>query len=77
LLERADDSQVKNLSLDQKDKVVRGSIIKHKKFKRKVDILLVDDLYQTGTTIKEVCNVLSKDRNVNNIYVLTMTKTKG
>lgn len=49
----------------------------NKSSKRKVNILVVDDLYESGTTLNEICRVLKRDQNINNIYVLTMTKTKG
>jgi competence protein ComFC len=77
LLERISSEQIKGLAPEAKIERIRGTIIKHKKFSRKVDLLLVDDLYETGATLMEICNVLRRDTNVNNIYVLTMTKTKG
>jgi competence protein ComFC len=77
LLEKNDSEQLKNLTQEEKNNAISGSIVKHKKFIRKVNILLIDDLYKSGTTLNEVCKILKKDVNVNNIYVLTMTKTKN
>ena len=40
-------------------------------------ILVVDDLYDTGTTMNTVTRLLRSNENVEEIHVLTMTKTKG
>lgn len=77
LLEKIDLKQLKNLGPEEKAKVISGSILKHKEFERNVNILVIDDLYESGSTLRETCDVLRKDRYVKNIYVLTMTKTKG
>lgn len=77
LLEKIDLKQLKNLGPEEKTKAISGSILKHKKFERNVNILVIDDLYESGSTLRETCDVLRKDRYVKNIYVLTMTKTKG
>lgn len=77
LLEKVDLHEMKNLTIEEKTKKIGGSIIKHKNFLRSVNVLLVDDLYKSGTTLNEACIVLRKDKNVDNIYVLAMTKTKG
>jgi len=76
LLEKINSGQIKNMDSSEKAKAISGSILKKKKFKKRVNILLVDDLYKSGTTLNEVYNVLKQDENVNNIYVLTMTKTR-
>jgi competence protein ComFC len=68
-------SQSKNLDLEQK-KELRGSIERKKKFKRKVSVLVVDDLYQSGETLRECTKVLRTDPNIDNIYILTITKTR-
>lgn len=77
LLEKINSEQLKNLNPEEKNNAISGSIVKHKNFIRKVNILLIDDLYKSGTTLNEVCKILKTDANVNNIYVLTMTKTKN
>lgn len=66
----------KNLDVASKQEFISGSIIKKKTFIRKVNILLVDDLYKTGETLNEAVRVLKNDKNVEDIYVLTMTKTR-
>lgn len=69
-------TQSKNLGTSQKDEIT-GSIIKNKRFKKKVNLLIIDDLYQSGKTLNETTNILKNDLNVGNIYILTMTKTRG
>ena len=69
---------VKNTNLQAKDghTNIDGVIVKNKTFDRPVSILLVDDLYSTGATLNEAAKILKNDENVNNIYVLAMTKTR-
>lgn len=76
LLLKNNNQQLKGLDPIQKQKVIKDSIILNKSFKSQVNILLLDDLYQSGTTLKTVCELLNKQEHVNNIYVLTITKTK-
>jgi len=40
-------------------------------------ILLIDDLYRSGSTLQLATNLLYKKTNVSNVYVLTMTKTRS
>lgn len=68
-------TQSKSLAKEQKTEI-SGTVIRHKGFKKKVNVLAVDDLYQSGKTLNEVVGVLKNDSNIVNIYVLTMTKTK-
>jgi predicted amidophosphoribosyltransferase len=56
---------------------IEGSIIQTVFAKDKHSMLLVDDLYDSGATLTECVNVLRQDKNIDKIYVLTMTKTKG
>lgn len=44
--------------------------------RRNSNVLLFDDLYQSGTTLKEMAKIARKDPNINKIYVLTITKTR-
>ncbi|MBL5889726.1 ComF family protein [Heyndrickxia sporothermodurans] len=68
-------TQSKNLVTDNKNEIT-GSIVRTKRFPRKVNLLIIDDLYQSGKTLNETAKELKNDQNVNNIYVLTMTKTR-
>ena len=40
-------------------------------------ILLVDDIYSTGTTANECVKILKEDPNVLSVSLLAITKTKG
>lgn len=40
------------------------------------NILLIDDLYRSGATIKTISNLLRKHGKVNKIYVLAFTRTR-
>lgn len=40
-------------------------------------ILLLDDLYRSGATLNAITEILYKQGNVRNVYVLTLTKTRS
>ncbi|KJF28200.1 hypothetical protein TZ02_04685 [Clostridium aceticum] len=75
VLEKTNRTECKELSSVEKNKIA-GTIQLMKRFTREVNILLVDDLYQSGTTLKDATKALKKDSNVKKVYVLTMTKTR-
>lgn len=56
---------------------IKGNIKQNKQLEEKVNILVIDDLYSTGSTLNEVCRILKNDKNAGKIYCLVMTKTKG
>ena len=37
---------------------------------------MFDDIYESGETLKEISRVLHKEGGVQNVYVLTVTKTR-
>lgn len=76
VLENVSQIEAKGLSFDEK-KQLNGSIIKKKMATRKHNTLLIDDLYDTGTTLTQCVNVLRQDPLIDKIYVLTVTKTKN
>ena len=75
VLKKSKHEQLKNAETDKKTELIKGSIIKEKNFKKKVNILLVDDLFDSGATLNEAVDMLKRDINVADVYVLTMTKT--
>ena len=77
VLKKSKHEQLKDASLDKKLDMIKDSIIKEKNFKKKVNILLVDDLFDSGVTLNEAVNVLKSDINVAEVYVLVMTQTRG
>lgn len=74
VLEKTTFEQSKNMN--KTDKSLKGSIVANLKATKPHSILLVDDLYSTGTTLTECVSVLRNDPHLKNIYVLAMTKTK-
>lgn len=76
MLSKNSSIQSKELDNIQKHNLISGSMIKNKKFNNKVNVLLVDDLYKSGETLKEATAVLKTDNNIEDIYVITMTKTR-
>ncbi len=40
------------------------------------NVLLFDDLYQTGATLREITKTLNNEKYLRSIYVLTVTKTR-
>lgn len=53
-----------------------GSIAMNQMLDRKYNILLVDDLYNTGGTLRQCVDVLKKSGVANLVFVLTITKTR-
>jgi predicted amidophosphoribosyltransferase len=75
VLEKTSSKQAKNIS--KTDKNLKLSIIAKMKATRPHTILLVDDLFDTGNTMRECVSVLRNDPKLKKIFVLAMTKTKG
>jgi len=62
----------------QRYNLLKQSIQIHKKYNlSNQNILLIDDLYRSGSTLHVVTELLYNTYNINNIYVLTMTKTRS
>jgi len=76
VLRKDSTEQSKNISIADKE-AISGSIIKTKMALRKHNILIVDDLYQSGATLNGCTHALRQDENIHKIYVLTITRTKG
>jgi len=74
VLEKTTTLQSKDM--DRLGKNLEGSIIAKMKASRPHTILLIDDLYSTGSTISECVSVLKADPLLKRIYVLAMTKTR-
>jgi len=50
---------------------VKSNVLKEK------SILLLDDLFRSGATLNAISEILYKQGNVRNVYVLTLTKTRS
>ena len=75
VLENISTVQAKNASGAIANRGIR--IVANEKATKPHTILLVDDLYGTGDTLRECVKVLREDSLLRNIYVLAMTKRKG
>jgi predicted amidophosphoribosyltransferase len=75
VLENIGSEQAKNRT--KTDRAMEGCIIANIKATRPHTILLVDDLIDTGSTMRECVSVLRDDQKLKSIYVLAMTKTMG
>ncbi len=72
---------IKTSSLASKDmpkdaKNLNGTIQTLKKANRQCNILLIDDLFSTGTTANECVKVLKQDELINNVFFLSIVKTR-
>jgi predicted amidophosphoribosyltransferase len=61
--------------MDKNKKSLHGTVTLLIKPKRICNILLIDDLYSTGSTMSECTRVLKTEELINKIYVLAITKT--
>ncbi|MGF6905494.1 ComF family protein [Fusobacterium sp. PH5-44] len=68
--------EIKKLSDEEKMNILKNNIKKDKTLKNRGSILLIDDFYNTGTTLKCISTLLREDINLDNIYVLTVVKNK-
>ena len=73
VLVKSSNIQSKDLSGDKAS--MTGVFHLAKLAKRTYNVLIVDDLYSTGKSLKECVHALRTDKMVKDIYVLTITKT--
>jgi len=59
----------------RKEELVGAFIVKDRRFAGK-DVLLFDDLFRSGETLREITHVLQTQGKVANVFVLTLTKTR-
>ena len=69
-------AEAKNFAgADGEDNIV--SVQFQKKFVIPCNILLIDDIFDSGKTLNACVNALRQDSNTKKVFVLTMTKAKG
>ena len=68
-------NQIEAKGLSDKE-VVNHSIIQEKKAKHPINILLFDDVYDSGTTANACVRALRTDKNIKKIYFVALTRTK-
>lgn len=74
---KTNSTQLKGLSSENKQNAISDALHITKTYSKPTNVLLIDDLYDSGTTLKTATKLLLSQKNINNVYVLTMTKTKG
>lgn len=80
VLEKSKDSQElkKIRNPDERLEALRRSMKISDKFDFSgKNILLIDDLYRSGSTLKVATELLKSNSGAENVYVLTMTKTRS
>jgi len=69
-------SSAASKNMSRYSKQIDGSILLQQEIGNCRNILLIDDLYSTGSTSNECVKMLRENTNAVNIYFLAMTKTK-
>jgi len=77
ILRKTKNEQLKGLILEDKQKAIADSFRISGNYKSKVNVLLVDDLYDSGCTLEAATRLLQEQDKIVNVYVLTMTKTRS
>lgn len=62
----------------QRQKIIQGAfeVIDIEKYRNK-KVLIIDDLFRSGTTVNELTSTLYNKANVENVYIVTLTKTRS
>ena len=71
LMKGINNSEEKQKIIEGAFKIKSANLIKNKK------ILLFDDIYETGITLREVAKTLKNEGLMQNLYVLTITRTRS
>lgn len=63
---------------NQRKAIIEGAfdVIDMNKYKNK-KILIIDDLFRSGTTVNELTDTLLNKASVGNVYIVTLTKTRS
>ncbi len=75
VLKKNNNTQIKNMSrIEIRQMHDMISMVRETRYP--ANVLLIDDIFSTGTTLKECAKALRKDANIEKIYAITATKTR-
>lgn len=77
LIKTAHTIQIKNVSVEERPEKLKNTFLVQRKDLEYDNILLFDDLYQSGSTTAECVNALTLKKESVNIFLITMTKTRS
>jgi predicted amidophosphoribosyltransferase len=70
--------QLKNIyDLSERSKVLKDAFTVSRSAMVRKKVLLFDDLYRSGATLREVASALADNAGVQDLYVLTLTMTRA
>lgn len=72
-------TQLKSITdINERQQIISGAfaVSDPNKYRDK-KVLIIDDLYRSGTTLNEISKVLYEQAYVNNVYVVTLTHTRS
>jgi predicted amidophosphoribosyltransferase len=78
-LSKKSSNELKNVTdINERERILKESI----SLKSGIDfsgkkVLVIDDLYRSGATLRAVTSVILEDGNAKNVFVLTLTKTRS
>ncbi|MGD0855176.1 MAG: ComF family protein [Dehalococcoidia bacterium] len=77
LIKTKDTGQLKNVDIpEERTKILKNAFQLADHIVENKDILLLDDLYRSGATLKAITDLLQKYGKTNRVYVLTLTRTR-
>lgn len=75
-IESTNTEQIKGLDISEKYKKVKSSlIVKEDKLDKRSNVLILDDVFDSGFTLQAYTDTL-KEKGYNNIFIFTLTKTR-
>ncbi|MBF4103122.1 ComF family protein [Gallibacterium anatis] len=61
----------------EREKILQGAFdVRDSSTYRNKKILIIDDLFRSGSTLNEISKTLYSKANVQNVYIVTLTKTR-
>ncbi|MUK93768.1 hypothetical protein GNP80_15155 [Aliivibrio fischeri] len=71
-----DTAELKSIEdVDERKKVLAGAFKVDQRYASD-KILIIDDLFRSGSTLKELTDTMYNQGNIDNVYVVTLTKTR-